>query len=96
MRFSEDIPLDEFVGLSAERLVPLKSAAPWPEWSPHDYLQSTILMDRYLAIINAHLDSRSVVIADTGNSCYGSLFMTKRAGTGPQRRTRKLPHSGKW
>jgi len=41
-----------------------------------------VLMDRYLALIEAHLDERTVVIADTGDACYGSLFMTTRRDNG--------------
>jgi indolepyruvate decarboxylase len=81
-RFSEEIPLDQFVTLLAEEISPVESSRTWPKLPAPDYSRSDILMDRYLAVINANLDEGNVIIADTGDSCYGSLFMTAQRDNG--------------
>jgi indolepyruvate decarboxylase len=82
MRYSPEIPLDQFVTLLAEKITPVTSSREWPTLPAPDYTTSTVLMDRYLSIINTHLDNTSVIIADTGDSCYGSLAMTVRRDNG--------------
>ncbi len=45
-----------------------------------DYGKSASQVDKYLHEINEFLTDQHILIADTGDSCYGSLFMkTKRA-----------------
>jgi len=82
MRFSQKLPLDRFITLLAERLPPSDSAEAWPAWPVPNLADSTSLMDRYLSVINAHLDDTHVIVADTGDSCYGSLFMTVQRDNG--------------
>jgi TPP-dependent 2-oxoacid decarboxylase len=82
MRFSGSIPFDRFVTRLADRILPAASPRPWPRLPGGDHDDSHVLMDRYLALIEAHLDDKTVVIADTGDACYGSLFMTTRRDNG--------------
>ncbi len=82
MRFSGNIPFDWFVAMLAAKIQPADSPRAWPRLPVADYGDSPVLMDRYLAMIEAHLDDKSVVIADTGDACYGSLFMTTRRDNG--------------
>jgi indolepyruvate decarboxylase len=82
LHFSGDIPFDRFVTTLADRIAPADSPRAWPKLPAVDYADSPVLMDRYLALIEAHLDARTVVIADTGDACYGSLFMTTRRDNG--------------
>jgi TPP-dependent 2-oxoacid decarboxylase len=82
MRLSGNIPFDRFVTTLADRILPAESLRAWPSPPVADYSDSRGLMDQYLALIEAHLNDRSVVIADTGDACYGSLFMTTRRDNG--------------
>jgi TPP-dependent 2-oxoacid decarboxylase len=85
LRFSGSIPFDRFVTTLADRILPADSPRAWPRLPAASYAaydDSRALMDRYLALIESHLDDRTVVIADTGDACYGSLFMTTRRDNG--------------
>jgi indolepyruvate decarboxylase len=82
MRFSDSIPLDRFVKRLAEKIAPMEFSQAWPIIPMPDLSASEILMDRYLSVIDKHLDEQTIVIADTGDACYGSLFMTVRRENG--------------
>ena len=47
-----------------------------------DYGKSASAVDKYLHEINEFLTDEHVLIADTGDSCYGSLFMTTKRANG--------------
>ncbi len=82
MRFASHIALDDFVTRLAEEVVEVESSPDWPVLPAADLRDSPNLMDRYLAEINAHLDGETMIVADTGDACYGSLFMTVRRENG--------------
>lgn len=82
MSFTEDIPLDMFIKRLAQNIKPLNQEKIWPVIPKQDLTSSSFLMDRYLAIINDSIDSDNIIIADTGDSCYGSLFMNTRRRNG--------------
>jgi indolepyruvate decarboxylase len=82
MRFSEDIPFDRFINRLSQKVTPADRVKSWPEIPKQHLETSPVLMDRYLAVINDALDDNHIVIADTGDSCYGSLFMNTRRRNG--------------
>lgn len=82
MHFSEDIPFDRFINRLSQKITPSDHVKGWPEIPRQDLKTSPVLMDRYLAVINDALDDNHIVIADTGDSCYGSLFMNTRRRNG--------------
>ena len=47
----------------------------WPTVGRFDYATSRSRMDRYLGVVEAHLRPGDLVVADTGDSCCGSLAM---------------------
>jgi indolepyruvate decarboxylase len=82
MRFSEDIPFDRFITRLSQKVTTFDHAKRWPDIPKQDLKTSPVLMDRYLAVINDALENNHIVIADTGDSCYGSLFMNTRRRNG--------------
>lgn len=82
MAFSGEIPFHRFVACLSQKIQPLNQAETWPDIPTQDLSGSPILMDRYLSVINDLLDSDNIIIADTGDSCYGSLFMKTRRRNG--------------
>ncbi len=81
-RFARDVPFAPFVRRLAERIAPLDGPPAWPQVGPTHVSEGRTLMDRYLAVVNAHLDEQHVVVADTGDACYGSLFLTTQRDNG--------------
>lgn len=82
MRIGNDIPFATFITRLSKKIIPVNQAPTWPDIPQPDLGSSDILIDRYFSIINQFLDGNNVVIADTGDSCYGSLFMTIRRKNG--------------
>jgi len=80
-RYDPSPPLSVFVRELAARLPALDSPPPAPTISRFDWGDSDSAMDRYLGVIAAGLEDHEVIVADTGDSLYGSLpIRTPRAG----------------
>ena len=76
-------PLAVFIEKLADHLAGVKKL---PSVAPRnkgfDYASSDSIMDRFLHVINSHLNEHTLIIADTGDSCYGSLFLQTRRDNG--------------
>ena len=82
MRISNEIPFPTFITHLSKKIIPVNHEPTWPDIPQPGLGFSDILIDRYFGVINRFLDGSNVVIADTGDSCYGSLFMTIRRKNG--------------
>jgi indolepyruvate decarboxylase len=82
LRFDADLSLRQFIMTLVAQLPSLEiSQASYPEIStsfPHHITP----MDQYLSTINDHLSPEHIVVADTGDSIYGSLSLTTRRENG--------------
>ena len=82
-RFSGSISLPSFlkelVGKVAE-LRPIKRSK-LPE-AGFNYHNSPSQMDRYLGVLNDFISTENIIVADTGDSCYGSLFLNIKRPNG--------------
>ena len=82
MQFSEKIPFDQFISRLVADLPPVDQSRDLPENPRVDYPYTQTQMDRYLGVLNDFLAPEHVVVADTGDSCYGSLFLTTQRENG--------------
>jgi TPP-dependent 2-oxoacid decarboxylase len=76
IRFSENISLPQFINAlvaQVSEFIPNKrSKLPAAGFAFH---ASQSQMDRYLGVINDFISKETIIVADTGDSCYGSLFL---------------------
>jgi indolepyruvate decarboxylase len=73
-RLADSVQLDDFIRALVLR-VPENHRIAQEINVAFDYRASHSLMDQYLNIINTQLTEPDLVIADTGDVCYGSLFL---------------------
>jgi indolepyruvate decarboxylase len=78
--FNKDIPFELFVNELSRKLSKKKQdKSASIDNTRFDYGKSASVVDQYLHEVNEFLTEEHVLVADTGDSCYGSLFMnTKR------------------
>jgi len=76
----QNIPFESFIKRLSEKLSKKKlDKSQSIENILFDYKNSASQVDLYLNEVNQFLSEEHVIVADTGDSCYGSLFMnTKR------------------
>ncbi len=82
LRFAADLTLPQFIKALATQLPATEiSPAGYPEIST-SYPHQISPMDQYLSTINDHLSPEHIIVADTGDSIYGSLSLTTRRENG--------------
>jgi TPP-dependent 2-oxoacid decarboxylase len=78
-KFTNNIHLKDFITSLAGKLEESDLAKQIPSFNKQDFSDSKFIIDRYFSIIEKYIDNNHVIVADTGDSCYGSLFIkTKR------------------
>ncbi len=83
IKFEGNIPFDIFIKALSENAdrIAAGKIEKFPE-SKFDYHASGRIMDKHLAIINDFITDKNTIVADTGDSCYGSIFMNTRRKNG--------------
>ncbi len=82
MRFTEEIPFADFVHQLATQMPARPNLAEWPPKAAPDFPYTYTQMDQYLRVLNQQITSEHILIADTGDSIYGSLSMVTRRDNG--------------
>ncbi len=78
-RFSDHVPFAAFVRELSRTLPGLSKRPAFPSVSRFPLADSASTMDQYIGVLDKRLGPQHVVVADTGDSCYSSLFaMTHR------------------
>lgn len=73
--FGEAVHFPSFVRELADAFDPGASAPAWPRPLRFNYQHSDSVMDQYVGVIEQALTDQQVVIADTGDACYSSVFL---------------------
>jgi indolepyruvate decarboxylase len=81
-RFVDGIPLTLFIEELARAIPESKTKPEWPRAKRFDYQSSDSLMDKFIGVIGQFLNENSVLLADTGDSSYSSLFVTTHRENG--------------
>ncbi|MBC8503653.1 MAG: alpha-keto acid decarboxylase family protein [Anaerolineales bacterium] len=82
LQFSEIIPFDQFINKLVNHLPFADQPRDLPVAVGMSYPYQNTQMDRYLDVLNEFLTAEHVVVADTGDSCYGSLLLTTQRENG--------------
>jgi indolepyruvate decarboxylase len=77
-RYASELPFAAFVRALAAALPDRGGPPLGPCPAGFDYDRSESQMDRYLGVVAAQLQEDDIIVADTGDSCFGSLWITTR------------------
>ncbi len=78
-KFTGNIHLPDFFERLSASLGQSANDSEMPIFEKADLSNSEFIIDRYFTIIEKYLNQSHVIVVDTGDSCYGSLFIkTKR------------------
>ncbi len=78
LRIGRELGFARFLRALAAELpaTPSEPSSTWPQSHPFDYRSSASRMDQYLGVVQAQLQPDDVVVADTGDSCCGSMGLS--------------------